>query len=133
LRPGGKLLIAIANKDLYDFNPSPFSFVYHGVVELRDLLRSAGFAPAFFGYLRVDDVSLRQRLLRPVKGLAVRFNLMPKTMSGKKLLKRLVFGRMTTMPESIAAGMTAYSPPDPIPADAPDRAHKVIYCAAERS
>lgn len=133
LRPGGVLLIVNANKDLYDFNPSPFSIVYHGVTELRDLVRAGGFEPSFFGYLRTGAVSLRQRLLRPLKGFAVRFNLMPKTMAGKLLLKRLVFGRMTRMPDSVAAGMVAYQPPEPIAADAVDHDHKVIYCAAKRS
>ncbi len=37
LRPGGRVLIATANKDLYDFNPSPHSYKYYGVVELREL------------------------------------------------------------------------------------------------
>jgi SAM-dependent methyltransferase len=133
LRPGGVLLIVSANKDLYDFNPSPFSVVYHGIVELRDLLEHAGFDPSFFGYLRVDQVSLRQRAVRPIKRLAVKLNLMPKTMTGKLLLKRLVFGRMIEMPKSVVAGMVAYQPPEPIPSNTPDCVHKVIYCAARRS
>ena len=37
LRPGGSVLITNANKDLYDFNPSPFSQTYHGTVELAQL------------------------------------------------------------------------------------------------
>jgi len=132
LRPGGTLLITNANKDLYDFNPSPYSTVYHGVIELRDLLRPAGFEPAFSGYLRVDQVSLRQRILRPIKAAAVALNMMPKTMGGKKWLKRLVFGATIAMPETILADMVAYTPPEPIPGDAPDLVHKVIYCAAKR-
>ena len=132
LRPGGFLLIANANKDLYDFNPSPHSVVYHGVIELRDLLQPAGLDPTFFGYLRVDQVSLRQRILRPIKAMAVALNLMPKTMAGKKLLKRLVFGATIKMPASIEEGMAPATPPDPIMADVPNRVHKVIYCAARK-
>lgn len=130
LRPGGVLLISNANKDLYDFNASPHSTVYHGVVELRQALDAAGFQPEFFGYLKVDQVSLRQRILRPIKKIAVDFNLMPKTMAGKKLLKRLVFGQMVPMPDSVEAGLVSYRPPDVIAATGPDRYHKVIYCAA---
>jgi ubiquinone/menaquinone biosynthesis C-methylase UbiE len=130
LRPSGALLISNANKDLYDFNPSAHSTVYHGVVELRQVLESAGFQPEFFGYLKVDQVSLRQRILRPVKKIAVNFNLMPKTMAGKKLLKRLVFGQMVPMPDSVAAGLVSYQPPNPIGMAGPDRVHKVLYCAA---
>lgn len=130
LRPGGALLISNANRDLYDFNPSPHSTVYHGVVELRQLLEGAGFKPVFFGYLKVDQVSLRQRVLRPIKKIAVDFNLMPKTMAGKKLLKRLVFGQMVPMPDTIVADLVSYKPPEPIGATSPDRIHKVFYCAA---
>ena len=32
LRKAGQVLIATANKDLYDFNPSPFSHTYYGVI-----------------------------------------------------------------------------------------------------
>ena len=130
LRPGGVLLIATANKDLYDFNPSPHSFAYHGVVELSALLKEGGFEPSFYGYSRTDRVSWRQRLLRPVKAAAVKFNLMPTTMAGKRLLKRLVFGSPVIMPKSIAEGMVDYSPPEPVPAGQPDCVHKVIYCVA---
>lgn len=131
LRPNGVLLIASANKDLYDFNPSPHSFVYFGVVEMRDLLTAQGFQPVFQGYLRTDSVSIRQRLLRPLKAIAVKLNLVPKTMTGKRILKRLVFGEMTLMPEQITADMLKdHRPPAQLSADAPDRVHKVIYCAA---
>ena len=37
--------------------------------------------------------------------------LLPKTMAGKKLLKRLVFGELVPMPAEITAGMCAYVPP----------------------
>lgn len=130
LRPNGLLLIANANKDLYDFNPSPHSHVYHGVVELDGLLKSGGFEPSFYGYLRTDQVSWRQRLLRPVKAAAVRFNLIPSTMAGKRILKRLIFGAHVTMPAAIAEDMVPYSPPEPILAHQADRVHKVIYCSA---
>ena len=43
LRPGGKVLIATANKDLFDFNPSPHSYKYYGVVELDSLFSKYGF------------------------------------------------------------------------------------------
>lgn len=130
LRPGGYVLIATANKDLYDFNPSPHSYRYYGVVELQDLFGRSGFAVECFGYLSIHEVSLRQRVLRPVKKLAVRLGLIPGTNSGKKLLKRVVFGSMTKMPAEITADMIPFSPPKALAPNKPDREHKVIYCAA---
>jgi ubiquinone/menaquinone biosynthesis C-methylase UbiE len=130
LRPGGVILIATANKDLYDFNPSPYSNTYLGVLELQKLFEERGFTSEFFGYLSVHDVSLRQRILRPVKKLVVQLKLMPKTTKGKKWLKRLVFGSMAKMPAEIEEGLVPYTPPVPIAQSVPDREYKVIYCAA---
>lgn len=131
LRPGGLVLIATANKDLYDFNPSPYSHTYFGVVELQKLFAEQGFTAECFGHLSIRDVSSRQRILRPVKKLAVQLNLMPKTTGSKKWMKRLVFGSMTRMPAEIEEGMVPFSPPVLLAPSAPDREHKVIYCAAK--
>ena len=132
LRPGGYVLLATANKDLYDFNPSPFSHRYYGVADLNALFGSRGFECRFFGHLPADKVSLRQRILRPVKKFAVTFNLIPKTMGGKKLLKRLVFGRLQPMIAEVDAATAEYMPPQPLPADRPDSVFKVIYMAAKK-
>lgn len=131
LRPGGYLLVTTANKDLYDFNPSPHSHSYYGVVELNALFSKHGFSDIkCFGYFPVSRNSWRQQLLRPVKMIVSRMGLMPKTMKGKKLLKRLVFGSLEPMPSEIREGMFPYTSPILLPPDRPDARHKVIYCAA---
>jgi SAM-dependent methyltransferase len=130
LRPGGQVLIATANNDLYDFNPSPYSHTYYGVVDLNRLFSERGFTVECFGYLSISDVSLRQRLLRPVKKLAVELDLIPKTAGGKKWLKRIAFGGLTTMPAEVEKEMIPYTPPTPLSLTQPDREYKVIYCAA---
>ena len=56
LRPRGLVLIATANKDLYDFNPSPHSHAYYGVVELYRLFAERGFAPECSGHLSIREV-----------------------------------------------------------------------------
>ncbi|MEO8464170.1 MAG: class I SAM-dependent methyltransferase [Gammaproteobacteria bacterium] len=129
LRPNGQLLVVVANKDLPDFNPSPHSHVYLGPVELNERLSRRGFAVRCFGYLPIDTVSLLQRILRPMKRLAVALGVVPKTMKGKQLLKRLIFGRLVSMPAELTEA-SRYVEPVSIPADVPDRRHKVIYCAA---
>ncbi len=130
LRPGGVLLIATANKDLADFNPSPHSHTYPGVLELRNECATQGLSVRCFGYLDTEAVSMRQRILSPIKRVVVGLGLMPKTMRGKQLLKRLVFGRLVMMPAELAAVQSDYRPPTELPTDRPDRRHKVIYCAA---
>lgn len=130
LRDGGTVLVVSANKDLFDFNPSPYSHKYYGVIELRDLFAEYGFASSFFAKWSSAEISLKQRILRPVKKAVIASGLMPKTMAGKKLLKRLVFGQLLPMPVEIAAGTCQYDPPRPIDSGMADREHKVIYCAA---
>lgn len=130
LRPGGRLLIVTANKDLFDFTASPYSQRYLGVAELTSELGAAGFRPTFGGVIDTRTVSMRQRLLRPVKLIASRLDLIPKTMHGKTWLKKLFFGEMTSMPADIREIPVAYSPPVPLPAGMVDAVHKVIYCEA---
>jgi ubiquinone/menaquinone biosynthesis C-methylase UbiE len=130
LRPGGLLLIATANKDLFDFTPSPDSHQYLGVVELAARLSAHGFAAEFFGDTPVAATSARQRLLRPVKMVVSRLGLMPKSMAAKKLLKRFVFGKLVPMPAEITADSAADAAPVPLAASEPDNSHKVILCAA---
>lgn len=130
LRPSGKVLIATANKDLYDFNPSPHSYKYYGVVELRELFFKYGFKTDFFGDTPVDRLSIRQKILRPVKKSVVSLGLMPKSMAGKKILKKLVFGNLIEMPAEIDEDTARYVEPYRLDANKPDTRHKVIYCAA---
>jgi SAM-dependent methyltransferase len=130
LRPGGCVLIATANKDLYDFNPSPFSHRYHGVPELVALFGAVGLTSELFGYMSIGAVSPRQRILRPIKKLAVALGLMPKSLKGKRFLKRFVFGKLVPMPAELPPPAGPVEAPVPLAPDAPDRVHKVIYCCA---
>lgn len=130
LRPGGKVLIATANRDLYDFNPSPHSAAYYGVTGLKDLFARHGFSTAFFGNTPVDGLSFRQRMLRPVKKFVVDRGFMPRTMAGKKFFKRLVFGSLVPMPAEVLPGMAPRQEPVALSGDRPDSKHKVIYCLA---
>lgn len=133
LRQGGCLLIATANPDLYDFNPSPHSVRYFGVAALGELLEPAGFQCEFCGDTPVDELSMRQRVLRPVKRMAVRMNLIPATMAAKKVLKRLIFGELVPMPAEIDAGTAPAVPCTRLMAGVPDRRHKVLFCAARKT
>jgi len=129
LRPGGVLLLATANKDLYDFNPSPHSHRYFGVVEFSEVLPQLGFIPEFFGDILISTVSMRQKVLRPVKAMAAKLNLIPKSMTGKALLKKIFFGQTVTLPSVLGEGHQP-TPPTRLAGGAPDHEHKVILCAA---
>jgi len=106
LRPGGKILVVNANKDLFDFNPSPYSYEYHGVRELKDLFERHGFGTEFFGDTPLGSVSIKQKILRPVKKAVISMGFMPKSMAAKKILKKLVFGNLVRMPAEIGPQIT---------------------------
>lgn len=130
LRSTGQVLIATANKDLPDFNPSPFSNSYFGIDEFSQVLDEAGFTAEYFGNTPLEEVSIRQRMLRPAKALAVKLNLMPKTMAGKKLLKRVVFGSLQPMPAEISGEQASGTAPAPLRNREESLRYKVLFCAA---
>lgn len=130
LRPGGKVLIATANKDLYDFNPSPYSYTYYGVIELKELFHKFGFITQFWGNTPLEVLSIKQRILRPMKKIVIFLGLMPQSMAGKKLLKRLVFGNLLEMPAEVDEHTAKIISPDLLPSDEPCVTHKVIFCEA---
>lgn len=132
LRHGGCVLISTANPDLFDFNPSPYSYRYYGTTGLTELFESKGFQVDCYGGTPIEATSLRQQVLRPIKKIVVSLNLMPKSMAGKKILKRLVFGSLVKMPAEITLETSTYVPPTPIPNYKPDTHHKVIYCEARK-
>ncbi|HLG20635.1 MAG TPA: class I SAM-dependent methyltransferase [Bdellovibrionota bacterium] len=132
LRKGGFLLIVTANKDLYDFNPSQLSLSYLGVRELSQVLNEHGFEAEFFGDSPVNEASIWQKVLRPAKKLAVMFNLIPKSMVGKRALKRIVFGKLEILPQRLDSVEFQAAPPSPLTSELPDRSHKVLFCAAQK-
>ena len=129
LKNEGTILISMPNVLLEDFNKSPYSYEYFSIGQLKNILASNSFHSQFFGYLDVGSVSIKQKLFRPLKKIAADLGLIPKTMAGKKWLKRIVFGKLVPMPSEIllehCAGCTI---PDRI--DGEDSNHKVIYCVA---
>lgn len=130
LRPGGKLIVCNANKDLFDFNPSPYSHSYFGPPEFCRLLEPLGFSVACFGQDPANR-SIRGTLLRGLKMAAVKLNLMPRTMRGKELLKRAFYGRLQPMPPELESA-TDVARPIRIPSHKPDHEHLVIFAVATK-
>lgn len=133
LRPNGMLLISLPNKSLYDFNPSPLSHKYFTISELNNLLDGCGFKTNFLGGTKISTVSWRQKILRPVKKVAVLLNLVPKSMNGKKLLKKLIFGELIHMPHEIHSSTAKRELFTDLDLDKIDLDHKVIYSVSTLS
>jgi len=127
LRSKGLLLICSANKDWSDFNPSPYGIGYFSVPELYSLIETRGFMVVMLADSPVSNSGLRDKLISLIKRTAVRFHLIPGTLSGREKLKRLFFGELKTLPSEITDGMAEYTPPLPISPDIPNKDYKVIY------
>ncbi|KHD90004.1 MAG: hypothetical protein OM95_00295 [Bdellovibrio sp. ArHS] len=132
LRPEGTLLLATANCSLFDFNPSPHSTKYYTVPELTALLNSKDFSVECFGGSPISRQGLKNKIFSALKKFAVTFNLIPGSMSGKKLLKRLVFGKLVTMPKELTSSELKYKPPVSISASKEDFEHQVLYFKATK-
>ncbi len=125
LRPGGVLILCTANKDWPDFNPSPFSYRYFSIPELAGLLE--GFRTDFFGAFPDHEDGWKSNLRSLIKRTAVKCHLMPRTMKGKVLLKRLFMGGLTRLPRELTDGLAPYVPPVRLPTNKPDYVHTAIY------
>ena len=127
LRPGGELVICSANREWSGFNPSPFSTRYLSAQQLRELLASRGLEAKVFGAFPVTVSGFRQKATARIREAAVRWHLIPKTMKGKALLKRLFYGRLTRIENEVREGMGDVAPLHPIAEWEEQPQYKVIY------
>jgi len=130
LRDDGTLMVSSINSEWPDFNPSPHAVHYCSAAELGRRL-SARFRTVdiSFGFA-VEEMSSLDAVKSAIKRIAVRLNLIPKTMKGKTLLKRVFLGPLVTVPHELQAALAPVEQPIQRPlTDAPK--FRVIYAVAE--
>jgi ubiquinone/menaquinone biosynthesis C-methylase UbiE len=132
LRPGGKVLMCNPNKDLPDFNPSPHSYRYFSPFDFVALLKPFGLTIECFGDCEVDYSNPKQKTLSLIKKTLVKSHLMPKTMAGKRFLKRIVFGKLVPIPGELREGNNTCQLPCSIDSSSVNSSHKVIFAVAEK-
>jgi SAM-dependent methyltransferase len=125
LRPTGRILITTPNPDRPDFNPSPFTYEYPNAPTLARWLRNAGFVETVYGNFPVEAESSRDRLLAPLRHLAVSLHLIPRSMRMKAILKRILYGGHRL--DEVREGIGQYRPPEPIASSVPNPSFKVLY------
>lgn len=128
----GYLVISTVNREWLDFNPSPFSTRYCSGSELFALLSDRGFKTEIFGAFHVGHGSPRVRVISAIRRTAVLLQLIPRTMRGKVLLKRLFLGRLTPFPDEVAEAMAPYCAPTPLRPNGPIRDFKVLFAVGRR-
>lgn len=132
LAPGGGVLFVNANPERPDFISSPFSHHYHTADEFRAALERRGFDVDVRGSYPVEDGKHRSAVFGLARRALETFGLVPRTLRGRALLKRLAFGKLVTLPAELPwAQFATVAEPVPVPAG-PVRGHKVIYVQAKR-
>lgn len=127
LTPQGLLLLCTVNTEWPDFNPSTYGRQYYSARQLSTLLRESGFQADMFGAFPVVTASFRASCVSWIKRVAVALHLIPATMEGKRLLKRLFLGRLVPSPPTVDDGMAAYVQPVYISLDHPVTGYKILF------
>ena len=133
LDSGGVLLISSVNPQWAGFNPSPFSTRYFSAAELAVLLRAHGFEAEVHAAFREEKDGLAAAAVQALKVAAVKLHLIPKTMRGKELLKRIFFGRLTPIPQELTPGIASLESLVRIEEVGDLTKYKMIYAVARRS
>lgn len=130
LMPGGSLLFVNANPERADFISSPLSVHYHTGSEFRRALEKRGFDVRVEGTFPVETHGMIGRCMTWVRRIAQRFGLIPKTLRGRTLLKRLFVGRLIPVPGELTEGFGSRAERVPVRGDQPIPHYKVIYVTA---
>jgi SAM-dependent methyltransferase len=132
LKENGVLMIGSVNKDWSDFHASPCAQRYFAVPDLLDLLRPSFPKVEMYGAFPTAQKGNLALLLSFLKRAAIRFDLIPGSLSARARLKRLFFGPLYPLPDRIFENMTPYQAPAVIPFDQPNRDFKIIYAVARK-
>lgn len=127
LTPQGRLLLCTVNPEWQEFNPSFYAHRYYSARQLSALLRESGFQCELFGAFPTEPSSWRAVCVARLKRAAVAWRLIPKTMAGKRLLKRMFLGALVPFPARVTDGMAAYAQPVSIESDRPVDGYKVLF------
>lgn len=92
------------------------------------LLIQQGFAALeFFGAFPTAATSLKQKIVSLIRRVATALDLVPGTLKGRELLKRVFYGRLTPLKPEIEDGMAELEPLVPIPSGFPNTEYKILY------
>lgn len=129
----GTIIIQTVNCDWPGFYPSPYSTRYYNSFELFDLLQKAGFVASLYSAFPVEqNVSAKARIKSLLHRVANTLHLIPRTMQGKALLKKIFLGEMVRMPSRFHEGICPYIEPTPLDLEAYNPHFKVIIGVGEK-
>ncbi|HZR26257.1 MAG TPA: class I SAM-dependent methyltransferase [Vicinamibacterales bacterium] len=131
LSPDGVLIVSSINPAWRDFNPSVRASAYLRAEDLQRMLgRAFRVVDIRFGFAAPVDAP-RTIMISAVKRAAVRLRLIPRTMRGKTLLKRVFLGPLMPVPSELTPDIAPIDEPRSVPLAEATR-YRIIYAVAHR-
>ena len=100
---------------------------YFSAQQLSSLLAEHGLCTELYGAFPVDTGSWRARVISALKRAAVSLHLVPKTMKGKEVLKRIFLGPLVHAPAEVADGIESYHCPVALDANHRAQNFKLLF------
>jgi len=132
LSPGGRTILVNANPERPDFIPSPLSVHYHTAEEFRTALESRGFRVLVEGAYPVEKGTALSHVFVVVRRLARYLGLIPTTLRGRALLKRVLGRKLVSVPSELPRNFVSCVARVSILPGEPADGFKVLYITAER-
>ena len=120
------------NSEWPGFHPSAYSQNYYGSRELGELLTRNDFEPALYAAFPDHSEGIVSAIVQRVRRAAVNLHLIPRTMKGKNLLKRMFYGRLTPIPREITEGMACLEPLSEVTNVQDVTSYKMIYAVGSK-
>jgi lipopolysaccharide/colanic/teichoic acid biosynthesis glycosyltransferase len=127
----GILLLSLPNRNRSGFISSPYSTTYPSALELNLVLRAQWFEPRVLGGYPVSGKGILDPLKSLMRTIALSLGLVPKTLSGRALVKRLIHGKLPVL-NGIRDGMAESPELVLISPDVPSERFKNLYVVATR-
>lgn len=101
LTPSGVALFVSANPEREDFIRSPYSHRYYSAGDFRDLLTKKEFDVMIEGAFPMTEGDAAANLGKHIRRTLARLGLVPRTLRGRALLKRVLYGRLEKLPAEV--------------------------------
>lgn len=101
LSNNGSFIGCSVNPEWHGFNPSPYSIKYYNIHELRDLFTKNGFIVDFWLGFNDDRNTMKRLFIAKLRAIAANFGMIPKSMKGKEIFKRIFYGPLRSLPREL--------------------------------
>ena len=132
LMPGGTLVLCSVNPAWSGFNRSPYTVDYPNPATLTQIVQNLGCEVVVYGGFPDVPCGLAGHIVRAVRRLAVKLHLIPGSMRGKELLKKIFLGGTVPMPSKLTQATAPVEPLTVLPNNTIRGPWKVFYLTATK-